>query len=267
MPLKLSVEFFPPAENLLTDTVKVIEQYVKNFPIERISITHGAAGSQKDKSLHFIEEILKRQIIAPEKITAHLSCAGLAKSEVMNYIAQFHSLGLRETLVIKGDPTASESDDSYKTTSDAIIDIKKQFTDISIVAACFPEPRNGVDEMTVLKEKVQSGTDRFISQFCFDCKYFEEFYKHTQEYNMKKEITIGLIVPSVQTLNFARKCYANIPQFVEEISHNEEDSIQFVVDQMHKVESIGYSSVHLYSLNKLSFVKVLNKYFDERKNS
>jgi len=261
MSIKFSVEFFPPAEELFQETCNTIKEYVQNFPIQRISITHGASGSKKDKSLTFINNIIENNIIEPQNITAHLSCAGLEKSEVLNYVAKFYNTGIREILVIKGDPTAIQVQNGYNNTSEAITDIKKQFPQIKIVAACFPEPRHGVeDEISILKEKITGGADRFISQFCFENYFFEDFYQKIKANNITNEITVGLIIPSKQTLSFAQKCYAKIPESVFKLAESEEKSVNFVVEQLHFLEKIGYNATHLYSLNKPGFIKVLTQY-------
>jgi methylenetetrahydrofolate reductase (NADPH) len=261
MSIDFSVEFFPPSEELFQETCNTIKEYIQNFPIQRISITHGAAGGKKDKSLAFINTILENNIIEPQNITAHLSCAGLEKSEVLNYVEKFYNTGIREILVIKGDPTATQVQNGYNNTSEAISDIKKQFAQIKIVAACFPEPRHGVeDEITILKEKIAGGADRFISQFCFENHFFENFYQQIQTNGIFNEITVGLIVPSKQTLGFAQKCYAKIPESVFKLAESEEKSVNFVIKQLHFLEKIGYNSTHLYSLNKLGFIKVLEQY-------
>jgi len=261
MSIEFSVEFFPPAEEVFQETCNIIKEYVCNFPIQRISITHGASGGKKDKSLTFIRTILEKNIIEPQNITAHLSCAGLEKSEVLNYVEKFYNIGIREILVIKGDPTAIQVKNGYNNTSEAIADIKKQFHQIKIVAACFPEPRQGVeDEMLILKEKIAGGADRFISQFCFENHFFENFYQTIKTNGIFNEITVGLIIPSKQTLGFAQKCYAKIPESVFKLSESEEKSVNFVVEQLHFLEKIGYNSTHLYSLNKPGFAKVLEKY-------
>lgn len=259
--VKFGVEFFPPAEDMLGEVCSVVKTYVENYPVKHISITHGAAGGKKDKSLVFIESVLEKDIISPQNITAHLSCAGLTKGGVIDYVSRFYKLGIREILVIKGDPTAIMVENSYETTSHAIVEIKEHFPDIKIVAACFPEPRQGVaDEISMLKEKISSGAERFISQFCFENRFFESFYNDILTYKITNEMTIGLIIPSPQTLSFAHKCYANIPSHLYEIAQNEKEAIQFVVEQLKFIEDIGFNSVHLYSLNKLGFTKVLDEY-------
>jgi methylenetetrahydrofolate reductase (NADPH) len=259
--VKFGVEFFPPAEEMLNEVCGVVKTYVKNYPVKHISITHGAAGGKKDKSLVFIESILEKGIIPAKNITAHLSCAGLTKGGVQDYVSKFYALGIREILVIKGDPTATTVEDGYATTSDAIVDIKKHFPDIKTVAACFPEPRQGVsDEIAMLKEKITSGAERFISQFCFENHFFESFYQDISTHKITNEMTIGLIIPSPQTLSFAQKCYANIPNHLHEIAKNERKAIQFVVNQLKFIEEVGFNSVHLYSLNKLGFTQVLDEY-------
>lgn len=264
--MNLSVEFFPPAEDLKNDTCTLVKEYVQNFPIERISITHGASGSKKDKSLDFIQNIVERDIIAPQKITAHLSCAGLEKGEVLEYASKFYEIGIRELLVIKGDGGDGVVQNGYKATAEAIFDIKKMFPEIGIVAACFPEPRQGVpDEILILKEKIQGGANRFISQFCFENTLFEKFHADLQFHNIKNEITIGLIIPSKQTISFAEKCWAKVPQSVHNIAHSEEDATEYVISQMLFLKNIGFNSAHLYSLNKAGFMSVIERYLNKVK--
>lgn len=261
MPLNFSVEFFPPQKDLLNETCDAIQTYLNNFPINKISITHGATGHNKDKSLTFIEEILNKGIIEPHNIVAHLSCAGLNQDEVLKYTQKFYDFGIRNILVIKGDSNGVSSANEYKSSEHAMVDIKKMLPQINILAACFPEPRQNINEIQVLENKILAGTQGFISQFCFEKDALEKFYKDLYENEIKTEITVGVIIPTVQTLNFAKKCNAYVSEKLLEIAKDEQQSHDFILNQLHNIEEIGYKSVHLYSLNKLDFIKILQKYF------
>lgn len=263
--VKFSVEFFPPTEEAIDEICGVVRHYVSNYPIEHISITHGAAGSKKDKSLAFINALVEKEIVSAKNITAHLSCAGLSKREVIDYVSKFYNLGIREILAIKGDPTSVMAEDGYASTSEAIIDIKKEFKNIEILAACFPEPRTGVaSEVDILREKIAGGADRFISQFCFENEFFKSFYDELKASGIDNEIIIGLIIPSPQTLSFAQKCYAKVPDYLHDIANNKDRAVNFVVDQLKFLENVGFKSVHLYSLNKLGCTKVLESYLNKK---
>src|SRR3954454_16631971 len=98
----ISFEFFPPKteemERSLWDTIKRLAPLAPNFG----SVTYGAGGSTRERTHSTIARILGETSLVP---AAHLTCVGAAKGEIDDVVAQYHAVGVRHIVALRGDPS------------------------------------------------------------------------------------------------------------------------------------------------------------------
>src|ERR1700752_236338 len=97
----ISFEFFPPKtdegdRNLLEKTIPALLQTKPDF----CSVTYGAGGSTRDKTLMIVDRIQKEHGLTA---VAHLTCVCATKEEIHNLLNQIRSLGVRNVLALRGD--------------------------------------------------------------------------------------------------------------------------------------------------------------------
>ena len=98
----ISFEFFPPKTpegdaNLLEKTIPALMQAKPDY----CSVTYGAGGSTRDKTLMIVDRIQKQHGLTA---VAHLTCVSATKEEIRNLLEQIRSLGVRNVLALRGDP-------------------------------------------------------------------------------------------------------------------------------------------------------------------
>src|SRR5229473_4873976 len=131
----ISFEFFPPKtgemEKSLWETIKRLAPLSPSF----VSVTYGAGGSTRERTHSTIARILKETSLTP---AAHLTCVGAPRGEIDDVVAQYHEVGVRHIVALRGDPTTGigtayhAHPDGYQSSSDLIAGIKKHYPDIDV---------------------------------------------------------------------------------------------------------------------------------------
>src|SRR5690349_24811163 len=98
----ISFEFFPPKteegdRNLLEKTIPALMQLKPDF----CSVTYGAGGSTRDKTLMIVERIQRQHGLTA---MAHLTCVNATKEEIRGYLMEARARGITNILALRGDP-------------------------------------------------------------------------------------------------------------------------------------------------------------------
>src|SRR6201996_2351305 len=98
----ISFEFFPPKtaemERSLWDTINRLAPLAPNF----VSVTYGAGGAAPERTHATIARILNETDLVP---AAHLTCVNAPRGEIDDVVAQYHDVGVRHIVALRGDPT------------------------------------------------------------------------------------------------------------------------------------------------------------------
>jgi methylenetetrahydrofolate reductase (NADPH) len=97
----ISFEFFPPKtpegdQNLLEKTIPALMQAKPDY----CSVTYGAGGSTRDKTLMIVDRIQKQHGLTA---VAHLTCVSATKGEIKALLEQIKALGVRNVLALRGE--------------------------------------------------------------------------------------------------------------------------------------------------------------------
>lgn len=96
-----SFEFFPPkdeaGEAQLWSAIETLEPYAPTF----VSVTYGAGGSTRDKTVRVTERIARETSLLP---MAHLTCVGHTVAEIEAILDEYDAAGVRTVMALRGDP-------------------------------------------------------------------------------------------------------------------------------------------------------------------
>ena len=172
-----SFEFFPPKtekgmENLL-NTIKELKKFHPDF----VSVTYGAMGSTRDKTLSIIDEIQNNLGITA---MSHLTCVGATAGEIQEILKKLGSLEIQNIMALRGDPPQGHDTFVYTpggfNNATNLIDCIKKNGSFSIGAAGYPEGHveaKSLDaDLNYLKMKMDQGADFIVTQLFLDNSFY-----------------------------------------------------------------------------------------------
>ncbi len=258
----LSFEFFPPKTKEQEEHLLEVLAELKKFQPDFASVTCGALGSNRDKTLFWAEQIKDKFGIEP---VVHLTCVAATRQSVLQQLKDFDRLGIKNILALRGDPPEGEKafvapKDGFGFARDLVAFIKGQNMDFCVGVAGYPEGHResgGLDKDTqYLKEKVEAGADYIISQLFFDDKYFFDFVARCRAAGIQAPIIPGLmtITSLKQIKKMTEICGASLPDQLIIRLDESTDVAQLGVEQSlaqcRKLIAAGVPGLHFFVMNK-----------------
>lgn len=271
----ISFEFFPPKkpegdEVLLEKTLPALLETRPDY----CSVTYGAGGSTRDKTLMIVDRIQKQHGLTA---VAHLTCVNSTQNQIQDLLNQIRSLGVKNVLALRGDPPPGTefqvTPGGFEFSSQLVRFIRDQ-NGFCIGVAGFPEGhiacKGGKQvDWGHLKTKIDAGADWVITQLFFDNADYYEFRDHmTQRHGTKLPIVPGIIPigSAAQIKRFTALCGARVPEAVgtelERLGNDDaavtEFGIEYATRQCQDLLKSGAPGIHFYTLNKApSTVRIL----------
>ena len=264
----VSIEFFTPKtdqgdHNLIENTIPALLELKPDY----CSVTYGAGGSTKTKTLALVDTIQRRHHLTT---MAHLTCVGHVKAEIADILDEAERLGIRNILALRGDPPGGQGpfvkpeggfEYSYE-----LVEFIKARDDFCIGTAGFPEGHMACAEgkhvdWGHLEHKIDCGADFVLTQLFFDNADFFEFRDHmVTKLGVTVPICPGVlpILSASQITKFTQLCGARIPpalgQRLEALAGDDEATKAFGIDyatrQCEELIRAGVPGLHMYCLNK-----------------
>ena len=263
----ISFEFFPPKTDegdrvLLEKTLPALLQTRPDY----CSVTYGAGGSTRDKTLLIVDRIQKQHQLPA---VAHLTCVNSTREQIGELLEQIRTLGVKNVLALRGDPPDGGAfrltPGGFEYSSELVRFIRER-ADFCIGVAGFPEGHIACKEgkhvdWDHLKRKVQAGADFVITQIFFENSDFLEFRDHlSRQLGVSVPIVPGIvsILSASQIKRFTALCGARIPAALQarltELENDDaavsEFGIEYATRQCEELLKEGVPGIHFYTLNK-----------------
>lgn len=169
----VSFELFPPRSDAAALALgRTIDKLAEVNPAF-FSVTFGAGGSTRDRSLTVLSYILEHTDVAA---MAHFTCVGSSRTEVDSLIQQFLNAGITSFLALRGDPPENEAEQLGELESAAeLVDlilhsqrVRDAQAPVQVAVAAFPnghprDERLGQD-LDALLAKQAAGANLAITQ-------------------------------------------------------------------------------------------------------
>jgi methylenetetrahydrofolate reductase (NADPH) len=261
----LSFEFFPPKTEAgfgqLYQTIDELHPLKPTY----VSVTYGAGGSTRQKTVDLVERIQKELNI---RSMAHLTCVGHTADELGGILDALWNTGIRNVLALRGDPPAGQSQfvatEGGFANATNLVRFARGRRDFCIGVAGYPEGHpqclNRTRDLEHLKQKVDLGANFIITQLFFDNSDFFRFRDAARSLGIKVPILAGLmpILNLSQTKRFVSMCGAKIPHplltRMESLEGNADAlyraGIEYAIAQCRELLANGVQGLHFYTLNK-----------------
>ena len=110
----VSFEFFPPNTPVGVEKLKTVVQELGALKPQYFSVTYGAGGSTRDKTLAAVSDIAASGFEA----APHLSCVGSTRESIAEILATYRAQNIRRVVALRGDlPTPPPSASSHRIAS------------------------------------------------------------------------------------------------------------------------------------------------------
>lgn len=265
-PAKVSFEFFPPKndemETRLWDSISRLEPMDPAF----VSVTYGAGGSTRDRTHRTVRRIVTETSLKP---AAHLTCVSATCEEIDDVIHDYWKAGVRHIVALRGDPPGGIGESytphpgGYANGAELAAGIKK-IADFEISVGCYPEkhPESATwdYDLDLLKQKIDNGATRAITQFFFDPEIFFRYRDRARKAGIDIPIVPGIMLqPNFKGLKrMASMCGASIPQWMDELYEGLDDDVatremvtaNLAANLCTALQKDGVDQFHFYTLNK-----------------
>lgn len=278
--LQVSFEFFPTktdeAESRFWESLQRLAPLSPRF----VSVTYGAGGSTRERTLRMVSRITEKTGIAG---AAHLTCVGASRDEVNEVVRNYADAGVKSIVALRGDPQGGigtkfvPHEDGYQNAAELVAGIRA-IGDFDISVAAYPEkhPESADWDADIdnLKRKIDAGANRAITQMFFDNDDYWRFVERTTKAGITAPIVPGIqpIHNFKQISGFAQRCGTSVPVWLEERFAGLEDDAEthalvataVAAEQVTELVDHGVTELHFYTMNRSSLVFALARILGRR---
>ncbi len=261
----ISLEVFPPKMDSPVETVFKTLDELKDINPDFISVTYGAGGKAKDRTVEIASKIKNEYHI---ESLAHLTCISATKEQVKDTFAEMKRLNIENILAMRGDIPEDPDFEfpnplQYEHAADLIKEVKAD-GNFCIGAACYPEGHvdcnNKVQDIKYLKEKVAMGADFLITQLFYDNELFYRFMEEIDLAGIEVPVSAGIlpVLNKNQIVRITKLAGCHLPAKFMRILDRYEDNPAalkeageaYAIEQIIDLMAWGVRGIHLYTMNK-----------------
>jgi methylenetetrahydrofolate reductase (NADPH) len=262
MSLELSIEFFPPQTPEGMEKLRTTVTRLAVLKPEFFSVTYGAGGSTRDRTLATVMEIAAQGHSA----APHLSCIGSTHEGVREMLATFTERGIRRIVALRGDlPSGMADAGEFRYANELVQFIRAETGDrFHIEVAAYPEwhpqAKSPRDDLLNFKRKVDAGASSAITQYFYNADAYEHFVDQARALGVAVPIVPGIMpIGSFSKLaRFSDACGAEIPRWMRrkfESFGDDAESIRsfgldVVTELCQRLIERGAPGLHFYSMNQ-----------------
>ncbi|MCE4539434.1 methylenetetrahydrofolate reductase [NAD(P)H] [Pelomonas sp. P7] len=219
MTTPISFEFFPPNTPVGVDKLKAVVQELGALKPQYFSVTYGAGGSTRDKTLSAVMDIAA----AGFEAAPHLSCVGSTRENIAEILATYRAQNIRRVVALRGDlPSGTATAGEFRYASELVAFIREtQGPDWHIEVAAYPEvhpqQRYAARDLQHFADKMKAGADGAITQFFFNADAYFHFVEEARKLGVTQPIVPG-IMPFHnygRIAQFAQRDGIDIPRWVQ----------------------------------------------------
>ena len=275
MAVNYSVEIFPPKDEEGEKRLWEAAELLRKISLKFISVTYGAGGSTRDRTIKITKEIKSKTGI---NTVAHLTCVGSTKDELKKILEQYKNAGISSLLALRGDPPGGPSAEWITTPggfshSDQLVELAREFGGFEIGVAAFPDGHpsskgNFQQDLEVLLRKEQLGATFATTQFFFQVENYFRLIESLQKSGSQLKVIPGILpITNVKQLNrmvelSGTKIPPSIREKIDSIE-NSDDVKKYGIEISTKMAldllNFGAPGIHFYTMNSADSTMAIAK--------
>jgi methylenetetrahydrofolate reductase (NADPH) len=266
-----SFEFFPPSTEEGIAKLQLTTQALMEFNPEFFSVTFGAGGSTKERTL---EAVLRIKGLGSISVP-HISCISSTRDEIHELLMRYKSNSIKDLVVLRGDnPSGVVSNGEFKYANELVSFIRSEtssYFNIHVAAypECHPEAKSSTDDMDNFEKKILAGANSAITQFFFNVDAYFRFIEECQLRGISIPIIPGImpIYNIKQLARFSSNCGAEIPRWLrlklesygDDIVSLRAFGVDVITELCETLIQYGVPGLHFYTLNESGTItKIIN---------
>ena len=264
--MTVSVEFFPPKDEAGVSRLWAASSALEIISPDFISVTYGAGGSTRDRTIQITKEITQR---TGRNTVAHLTCVGSTKSELIEILAQYKGAGIKTILALRGDPVGGPAAPWVTTPggfdhSDQLVELAMAQGGFEVGVAAFPDshPASSNDfnkDIDVLIRKEELGASFATTQFFFDSSKWQNLVSKLEARGSKLPVIAGILpVTNVKQLQRMAELGgtpipANIAKIFSDIADDADAvrkvGVELATKLCQELMELNVPGIHFYTMN------------------
>jgi len=261
----LSIELFPPKDQVGEDKMWRAVNHLQNFDLNSISVTYGAGGSVRDRTIKIAKDL---RLFINVPVTAHLTCVNSTKEQLSEIVDQYEQAGIENILALRGDPVGGPRSAWISTEggfdhADQLIAFLAQRKKFRIGAAAFPDghPASNGDfdkDLEVLLSKEEKGAQYVVTQFFFNIENFYNLVNSLKNRGSKLKVIAGVlpITNFKQLTRMAELGGTELPKYLLDRINSttptdeiEKIGVDLAITLCNSLISNGVDGLHFYTMN------------------
>ena len=258
----ISFEFFPPNTPVGSEKLKAVVAELAAVRPEFFSVTYGAGGSTREKTLATVQDIAAMG----HEAAPHLSCVGSTREGIADILATYRTQGIRRIVALRGDlPSGTATPGDFRYANELVEFIRAtQGPDWHIEVAAYPEyhpqQRYARRDLEHFAAKVRAGASSAITQFFFNPDAYFHFVDEVRALGVAVPIVPGImpIHNYARIAQFAQRDGIEIPRWValkmegymDDAASVRAFGIEVVARLCERLIAGGAPGLHFYTLNQ-----------------
>jgi methylenetetrahydrofolate reductase (NADPH) len=264
-----SFEFFPPKTQEGMDKLREARKQLAQLGPKFFSVTFGAGGSTRDRTLETVLEIQA----AGNEAAPHLSCISSSRDDIRTILAQYKTHGIRHIVALRGDiPSGAVTGGDFHYASELVEFIRQETGDwFEIEVAAYPEfhpeaPSARAD-LDNFKRKVNAGANAAITQYFYNADAYFRFMEDCDAAGITIPIYPGVmpIYNFTQLSRFSAMCGAEIPRWLrlrlqdygDDLASLRAFGLDVVTELCDRMLACGAPGLHFYTLNQAGAISTI----------
>jgi len=257
----LSFEFYPPKTEDGWNDLRSTLECTKSLQLDFVSVTYGAGGSTRSKTVEICAEIQRDLGLAA---MAHLTCVGHSREELDGILDQLRDSGIDTIMALRGDPPKGTTEfvahpDGYKYAEDLIKHISARGgfkMGCAFYPEVHPEAESAERDLANLRRKQDAGASFAVSQLFYDADLFLRFRDAARKAGVNMPLVAGVmpITNLAAAKRFVKSFPDDLTRAIEVAGADQaavtEAGVRQAVAMIQRLSAEGVEGVHLYTLNK-----------------
>jgi methylenetetrahydrofolate reductase (NADPH) len=267
----VSFEFFPPNTPVGSEKLRTVVQELGALSPQYFSVTYGAGGATRDKTLATVTDIAASGFEA----APHLSCVGSTRENIAEILATYRAQNIRRIVALRGDlPSGTATAGEFRYASELVEFIRAtQGPDWKIEVAAYPEyhpqQRYAAKDLQHFAAKMAAGATAAITQFFFNPDAYFHFVDAVRKLGVEQPIIPG-IMPFHnygRIAQFAQRDGIEIPRwvalkmegFMDDSASIRAFGLDVITQLCERLIAGGVPAIHFYTLNQSALTLELCK--------